>query len=205
MDQCKTAIDQADTNQEKGITYKAFFDRYNKAKKAGYYLECLWILYAMLEDRTSAFLYYIGCTDNNNRLKVTGTKYVKFFLRDIFNMTKTSRYEFDTMHGKLKRIQQVIEWARKGETDGSSYQRKLLEIISKANEKPDFSAAIRYLDNTWRDKRNQLVHKLFKKNVNSAVSELESLVEEGYNALRAFGIGVKRVKRFEVRKKFKIA
>ncbi len=71
--QIKTVAD----NNEKGISYKENLKRYGKADKSGFYLECLWILYAMLEDRTSAFLYYLGFTSNQNREAVTGSKKIK--------------------------------------------------------------------------------------------------------------------------------
>lgn len=61
-------------NIEKGLSYKENFKRNNKAKASVFHLECLWILYAILEDRTSAFLYYLGFTSDEKRSSATGRK-----------------------------------------------------------------------------------------------------------------------------------
>ena len=41
------------TNQEKYLSYKAQMARLKKARAEGFYLEAIFILYAMLEDRLS--------------------------------------------------------------------------------------------------------------------------------------------------------
>ena len=83
MATAKYPIQKVADNQEKGLSYKENFKRYKKAKASEFYLECIWILYAMIEDRTSSFLYYIGFTSEKNRSSVTGTKKIKKEIRKV--------------------------------------------------------------------------------------------------------------------------
>lgn len=64
-------IQQADNreNIHKYYNYKEQFKRLNKAIKVGFYLEAMFIEYAILEDRTDAILRYEG-----NSIKVKGDK-----------------------------------------------------------------------------------------------------------------------------------
>ena len=49
-------IKTVENSKDKELSYRENFKRYNRAKAFGFYFECLWILYAMLEDRTSALV-----------------------------------------------------------------------------------------------------------------------------------------------------
>ena len=110
-------------NQEKGISYTANFQRYKKAKKSEFYLECMWILYAMLEDRTSSLLFYIGFTSSKKRNSVTGSKKTKTQIRDILEMNRPNeKYRFDTISGKLQRIQQVLIWSSSENNEDTPYK-----------------------------------------------------------------------------------
>lgn len=110
-------------NQEKRLSYKENFKRYNKAKESEFYLECLWILYAMLEDRTSSFLYYLGFTCEKKRASVTGNKRIKLQVRSILHMEQNNaKYKFDTISGKLSRITDVIAWSKTTNEETSDYQ-----------------------------------------------------------------------------------
>ncbi len=72
------------TNTEKYLSYKEHMTRLNKARVGGFYLEAIFILYAMMEDRLSAFLYYAGVT-NKTREKVTSSKKVRPHLNQVFS------------------------------------------------------------------------------------------------------------------------
>ena len=58
-EESKFPIQTVANNKEKYVTYQVYMQRFKKAKESEFYLECLWILYAMVEDRTSAFLLQI--------------------------------------------------------------------------------------------------------------------------------------------------
>lgn len=197
-------IEKVSDNKAKGLSYKENFSRYNKAKKSEFYLECLWILYAMIEDRTSAFLYYIGFTSESKRASATGSKKIKKDIRSILRMEQTNaKYKFNTLSGKFERIQRVLEWSKAEEAD-TEYKKALIKQLKPVAEDADFLKVLLYLNGEWRDKRNQLTHALFIKNTDSVLAELKSLVEKGYNAARQLDNATKKLKKMDIRKEFKI-
>lgn len=192
-------------NQEKGVSYTANFQRYNKAKKSEFYLECLWILYAMLEDRTSSLLFYIGFTSCKKRNSVTGSKKIKTQIRDILEMNKPNeKYRFDTISGKLERIQQVLIWSSSENNEDTPYKAAVKAALTMMVGSEELSKALSYLNDEWRDKRNQLTHSLFNKKPDAVASELEALVENGYKAVRVFDAAVREIKKYDIRGKYKI-
>lgn len=192
-------------NIEKGLSYKENFKRYNKAKASEFYLECLWILYAMLEDRTSAFLYYLGFTGDKKRFSATGSKKIKQQVRQILQMTENNaKYKFDTISGKLSRITDVIAWSKTGDCEISDYQIAVKKAVKFISDNEDFISALAYLNDEWRDKRNQLTHSLFSKDPDTVIAELKSLIEKGYIAVRVFDNAVAQLKKVKIRNRFKI-
>lgn len=192
-------------NTEKGLSYKENFKRYNKAKASEFYLECLWILYAMLEDRTSAFLYYLGFTSDKKRSSATGSKKIKQQVRQILQMTENNaKYKFDTISGKLSRIAEVITWSKTVDGEISDYQIAVKNAVNIISDNEDFISALAYLNDEWRDKRNQLTHSLFNKDPDTVITELKSLIEKGYIAVRVFDNAVAQLKKEKIRNQFKI-
>ena len=205
MNAPRNPIPIVNNNQEKRVSYTANFQRYNKAKKSGFYLECLWILYAMLEDRTSSLLFYIGFTSSKRRNSVTGCKKIKTQICDILEMNKPNeKYRFDTISGKLERIQQVLIWSSSKNNEDTPYKAAIKVALLPLTKKEELSKALLYLNDEWRDKRNQLMHALFNKNPDAVVSELQELVENGYKAVRVFDAAVREIKKHDIRGKYKI-
>ena len=64
-------IVRAKNGKKKQETYAKYMVKYNLAMKCGFYLEALVVDYAMLEDRLTAFLHYIGVvTRTHEKIKV---------------------------------------------------------------------------------------------------------------------------------------
>lgn len=205
MATAKYPIQKVADNQEKGLSYKENFKRYNKAKASEFYLECIWILYAMIEDRTSSFLYYIGFTSEKNRSSVTGTKKIKKEIRDVLVMEQpNAKYKFDTLSGKLTRIKELLIWCKKDHEDLSDYQKVLVKALQPVADNSEFNEALNYLETEWRDKRNQLTHSLFNKDPGAVVAELLPMVENGYVAARQLDATIREIKKSGIRSKFKI-
>lgn len=205
MTTAKCSIQKVAGNQEKGLSYKENFKRYNKAKVSEFYLECIWILYAMIEDRTSSFLYYIGFTSEKNRSSVTGTKKIKEEIRDVLVMEqRNAKYKFDTLSGKLTRIKELLTWCKKDHEDLSDYQKAMVKALQPVADNLEFNKALNYLETEWRDKRNQLTHSLFNKDPGAVVAELLPMVENGYVAARQLDATIREIKKSAIRSKFKI-
>ena len=201
----KFPIQKVKDNKEKGVSYKENFKRYNKAKASEFYLECLWILYAMIEDRTSSFLYYIGFTSEKDRSSVTGTKRIKKEIRDILKMEQpNAKYKFDTVSGKLTRIKELLVWCKVEHETLSDYQQSIVKVLQPVADSIEFKSALDYLESEWRDKRNQLTHSLFNKNSDAVLVELKYLVERGYIAARRLDSSITQIKKEKLRMRFKI-
>ena len=205
MADARFPIQRVTDNKEKGVSYKENFKRYNKAKASEFYRECLWILYAMIEDRTSSFLYYIGFTSEKNRSSVTGTKKIKKEIREILEIKQqNAKYRFNTLSGKLTRIKELLMWCSKEHETLTDYQKALIKTLKPVADSSDFKNALNYLESEWRDKRNQLTHSLFNKNPNAVFAELLPLVENGYTAARKLDATIREIKKASIRLKFKI-
>lgn len=205
MEEPEYPIQKVADNKEKGISYKENFKRYNKAKASEFYLECLWILYAMIEDRTSSFLYYIGFTSEEHRSSVTGTTKIKKEIREILGIEQlNAKYKFDTISGKLTRIKELLVWSKMEHETLSDYQQALVKALKPVADSLEFTNALNYLESEWRDKRNQLTHSLFNKNPDLVIAELLPLVENGYTAARQLDAQIREIKKANIRAKFKI-
>lgn len=192
-------------NKEKGNSYRENLKRFNKANASGFYLECLWILYAMLEDRTSSFLYYLGFTSSRNRNTATGSKKIKKEIRQIYNIVDSNaKYKFNTISGKLSRIEEFISWGTQAGSFVSDYQNAVKTAALKVDSDTELRETLTYLNNEWRDKRNQLTHSLFNKDPNAVIMELKDLVEKGYIAVRILDNAVAQLKKEKIRDRFKI-
>lgn len=205
MASSKFPIQRVTDNKEKGVSYKENFKRYNKAKTSEFYLECLWILYAMIEDRTSSFLYYIGFTSEKNRSSVTKTKKIKKEIREILGMKQpNAKYKFDTISGKLTRIKELLVWSKMEHETLSGYRQALVKAMQPVADSLEFENALNYLEAEWRDKRNQLTHSLFNKNPDAVLTELLPLVDNGYKAARQLDLNCRKIKKTSIRSKFRI-
>lgn len=205
MQVAKHPIKTVADNKEKGLSYKENFKRYKKAKESEFYLECLWILYAMLEDRTSSFLYYLGFTGEKKRSSATGNKRIKPQIRRILHMVEPNeKYRFDSISGKLSRIIEVIEWSKIPDEETTDYQSAIRKAVKNLADNEDLRKALDYLNDEWRDKRNQLTHSLFNKDPDTVVAELRPLVEKGYVAVRVLDSSISQLKKEKIRIRFRI-
>lgn len=190
-------------NTTKEEMFRKLIKQYEKAKKNSFYLESLWILYAMIEDRSSAYFYHLGFTDIS-RKKVIKNKKIKKQVRIIFEMVeKREKYRFDTLNGKLSRINKVINWSNNASEELTDYQKKIKQAIDDSTDE-SFLNAVEYLNGEWREKRNQLTHSLFNKEYEIMNDELKELIEKGYLEIRVFDKAVSKIKRKKLRDKFNI-
>ena len=185
------------------ITYN--WQRYSRAKEAGFYYECLWILYGFAEDRTKAFFYYLGFTSEKKQSSVTGRKKIKAQVRSIYSMKPEEKnYGFNSFAGKLQRMIELIDWVRTDDGEMSDYQKAIKRAIGPLAFDDSFRDSLLYLNNTWRDMRNQLTHALMNKDPDAATETVQKLVKNGYPAIRKIDDAVKRLKKKEIRRKFNI-
>jgi len=193
-------------NADKYDAYKLLMARYKKANRQDFFFEMLWILYAMFEDRTSAFLYYIGFVAED-RKKVVGAKNIQKSIREILKLGEKANFDFGTLYGKTTTIKKVAKWMQNGSVS-DDYQKELKMLLNrKAINSPEFFQCLEGID-FWRDKRNGLTHALFSVHSYETAKELKPLTEQGYQLARTLDNAVsalrKRDQQNSIREKFNL-
>jgi len=200
----KSAKTAVQGNADKYNSYKTLMARYKKASQRDFSFEMLWILYAMFEDLTSAFLYYIGFVAEDRR-KAVGVKNIQQSVRGVLKLGEKANFDFGTLYGKTLAIKKAVKWAQ--DTPASDEYQKELKLLldRKAINGPGFLQCLDGID-FWRDKRNGLTHALFSIHSYETAAELKPLAEQGYQLARmldnAVGALRKRDQKSSIRKKF---
>jgi len=189
----KSAKKTVQGNADKYDSFRILMARYKKASQQGFYFEMIWILYAMFEDRTSAFLYYAGFV-NEDRHKVVGDKNVQQSIRGVLKLGEKATFDFGTLYGKTLAIKKAAAWAQKA-TPSGEYQKELKLLLNrKAICSPEFAQCLDGID-FWRDKRNGLTHALFSTKSYEMAQELKPLAEQGYQLARTLDNAVSALRR----------
>ena len=84
--------------------YKEQFKRLNKAIHSNFYLEAMFIAYAIMEDRTESILSYEGNEINSDRFVSINRKLKKIKQLAERNNSLPERYFSDTL------IDEILEW-----------------------------------------------------------------------------------------------
>ena len=194
----KPAIKATRGNIVKHDSYQALMARFKQAKQQGFYFETLWILYAMFEDRTSAFLYYSGFVGENRR-KVTGDKDIQKSIRKVLKLSDKANFDFDTLYGKTTTIKKMVKWLMDNQPS-DEYQEDLIKLLHrKAITSPEFLECLDGID-YWRDKRNGLTHALFSVKSYEMAKELKPLTEQGYKLVRTLDNAVSALRKRDQQK-----
>lgn len=123
---------------DKKVTYKTQFERYDKAVKNGFYFEAMLIVYAIIEDRLRAWLFYLGCLNTRQSTRFDN-KRSKNELKFMFDECEDNKFRFPSINqisGKRKIIEATLTWAENGynNADKSNYLcaiRKLSPVSQK--------------------------------------------------------------------------
>lgn len=199
----KPIIKKVDNNRDKYITYIELMKRYQKAYNQGFYYECLFLLYSIIEDRTESFFYHIGFT-NATRIKVNSNKKIKTSIISILEIDKENpRYNFSKLYYKLSYIRILYEWCNK-DIINNEYELELNKVLKKYILKEEFIDSIEYLNSEWENLRNEMTHALCKKDINDVNNYLLPLIDNGMNATKIIMTAIKGIKRNHIRKKFRL-
>lgn len=187
--------------EDKDPNYTALFAKYNRAYKQDFFYECLLILYAMLEDWTTALFYYLGMTSKNRDTVVK--KYKKDVRNLLFMNEEDIRYGFDSLSGKLKDTQKLLNYECL-DKEMSAYAEEVVRIKDRYTKNALFEEAIVYLNTIWRRLRNEITYAMVNKDYNDLSYRLKPMIDEGLGSLRIIDNAIKNVKRQNVTKRFRI-
>jgi len=194
-------------NKEKQNTYRENMKRYNLAMKNGFFFEAMLIDYALIEDRLASFLYHIGVIANredNSTCKKT-KKHISRLLDECYRKEGSSVI-VRTISGKMDIVRAVLEWAENSisDGDGDKYANELKEGCISALDIPYVMELLQNVD-SWREYRNEIMHGLMNKNMESLKINIADKAEEGMSLARGFDGEIKKLKKEHIRKKIGLA
>lgn len=200
-------IQPVEDSRDKQNTYRVMLGRYKRAMREGFYYEGLLIVYAMLEDRLRSLLYYLGCIATKGENKITKRQEIYYRLKEIVN--SIPKYKNDdklgitAISGKIKIIRAILVWY----SEAFNISDKYLDELKKQVESIDIGGTLDYLEalENWLKYRNEVMHALLNKNVESAAEKLEDKVQEGMSLARFLDEQVKQLKKHNsIRKAMKL-
>lgn len=188
-------VEKVVDNTQRGFSYKENIKRYYKAMGEGFCFEALLIDYALIEDRLRSYLYYIGVFDR----------------RDDSRGCKVARKQLNAMQGaylnkpnpglcvsritgKMDIVKATLLWF-KDQQEPPSDDKYCSALWKQYNERIDADEFLKLLEciDSWREKRNEIVHGLLGKEVNALRASLEPLCAEGFELFRRLDAGVTNV------------
>ena len=185
-------------NKDKEITYRTAVSRYNRAIKEGFYFEALLIDYALIEDRLKSFIYHIGLMKTRNSYRIDCDRAKRSFkpiIEEYKSQNENASFTCSTISGKMKIIRSSLIWA---EQETYDYNDKYLRAIRQQYDKYlDADGLLTVLEEvrTWCDYRNEIIHALLNKNVESVNENLEAQALIGIELARYIDDQVKNVKK----------
>jgi hypothetical protein len=193
------------SNMEKKTAYQIQMERFKRAKAGGFHLEAIFIIYALIEDRLSAFLFHAGVT-NSTREKIARNGKVRPYLDRTLTVLNTRQPSIRNVSAKIKLIKELMEWS----TDYSvneptlNYLDALYKQINRTAGRDQMIETLTRIEG-WCASRNELVHALLNKKVENQEEILQALVAEGEACNRSLQNFVKSFKvRNTLRKTFNI-
>lgn len=182
---------------DKKKTYAYQMKRFNIAVKNEFYFEAMLIVYAMIEDRLIAFLYHSGVIADRNGKLTFGTAKNKECLWEIVqtNFSSKQSIKLYQISSKLKIIKALMQWLENA--DNITRDMKYLWTLKNQYESLDAGELSRVIDEMedWLKYRNELIHALMNKNVESTNKQLSMRVEEGMYYARFIDSQVKIIKK----------
>ncbi len=183
-------------NKDKQKTYRALMGRYTLAVRQSFYFEALLIDYAMLEDRLRSSLYHLGFIYSRTSPNIWKSK--RPLLSKIV-MSFKGKDENDTLgitniSGKIKIIRCVLKWVLNSD---SNINDRHLKAIKKQCGAIDIVAFLKAFDELeeWLAYRNEIMHALLNKNLESANSKKAELTIEGMRIARYLDSQVTLIKK----------
>ena len=186
--------------QEKYETYRAEMARLKVALQQGFYFEAMLIEYALLEDRLRSFVYHAGLLQNRKASHLLpGKNAVRKDFNRIAQRVKTwkledgketgntsnfERLSVNKISDKIYIVRTIVLWS--SELESLPDESRYLQALRGQCESLDAAALLETLDaiDTWRMYRNEVIHSLMNKRMESVQQKLSEQVEQGVQLAR---------------------
>ncbi len=189
----KHAIQPVADNHDKQRTYRSNISRYNAAMKHEFYFEAMLIDYAILEDRLSSILFHIGALANRTDTKICTM--VRKQLRNIVARGQADEVKLvvKQISGKANIVGAVARWA--ADTADQPESDKYLALLKEQFLAVEGMASALADLEKWCSYRNEIIHGLMNKNLESLNAELPQRCDEGFRLARYFDAQVRIIKK----------
>ena len=202
-----THINPVSDNNDKQKTYREYCAQYNRAIGEKFFFEAMLISYAMIEDRLRSYLYHIGALSNRKSVKINCSKtknQLKYIVSMFKRIDENDNLSIKNISGKLKIIRSTLEWS----ISQSPTQDRYLSVLKKQYEQEiNATELLKILDeiSAWSEYRNEIIHALLNKNIDSLNSAIEEQTIKGMHYARTMDSFVKKVKKGnKIRKTIKL-
>lgn len=193
-------ISPVETMQEKYETYRAEMARLKVALQQGFYFEAMLIEYALLEDRLRSFVYHAGLLQNRKASHLLpGKNAVRKDFNRIAQRVKTwkledgketgntsnfERLSVNKISDKIYIVRTIVLWS--SELESLPDESRYLQALRGQCESLDAAALLETLDaiDTWKMYRNEVIHSLMNKRMESVQQKLSEQVEQGVQLAR---------------------
>lgn len=201
----KRQISPVNTREEKRLTYRAMLQRYKTAITHEFYLEAILIDYACLEDRLRYLLYYIGVIRSESDYKITGAQSTRIkAYRDILRTYTVSdaNMSISSISGKRNIVRSVFLMLldENPRIDLSGITRLLRKQMGDPDRAKQVLGLLDRIEN-WCKYRNEVIHSLMNKNLDSLNQHLSEKAKEGHELFRELDKHVSWLKRKNIRGK----
>lgn len=198
------------SNTTKQRVYTQQMGRYKKAMKQGFFLEAVFIVYAMLEDRLRSFLYHSGISNSERSLTSTNKEVTQLLVAlALVDTSKAGKpINLVKLHTKRQVTQALLGWAQRPELANqepeTEFQEQLREKLAQLGGSQKLSVELGELE-AWASERNSLVHDLLGQDPADFQEKLKTSAEKGYGIARAIDNAVKSLrKKPDLRQKYSI-
>lgn len=193
-------ISPVETMQEKYETYRNEMGRLKGALQQAFYFEAMLIEYALLEDRLRSFVYHAGLLQNRKASHMLpGKNAVRKDFNRIAQRVKTwkledgketgntsnfERLSVNKISDKIFIVRTIVLWS--SELESLPDESRYLQALRGQCESLDAAALLETLDaiDTWRMYRNEVIHSLMNKRMESVQQKLSEQVEQGVQLAR---------------------
>lgn len=193
--------------KDKQKTYQEQLSQYKKALRDGFWFEAIMIDYACLEDRLRYMLFYLGVLTNEKDYKIIGKNQRINEFRSLLHEYKGPNLNMgiQSISGKRNIIESIFRFAAEPMQPGTdSYVRKLLWNTLHDNDHDHAVLDILHEIEVWCGYRNEIVHSLLNKNLESLYEQVKDQAKKGYELFRRLDLQVQWVKRKKLREKMKL-
>lgn len=177
-------IKPVENNKSKGKTYTALMKNYKEAMENGYYGEAELVVYAFLEDRLRAFLYYSEVLDRRNSK----------FTNDDFALLYGDNLDISNISSKIKAVRTLLKACSSDMYKDNPFVVSLKRNYSYAINSAELKNRLKKID-IWCDYRNEIVHAMFNKDLDALRNGFKEHVEKGYELGRYIDKQVSMLKR----------